>query len=57
MSEVRVQSFAVSLDEFSAGPNQDLNNPFGVGGQAVFQWFFKTKTFRAMHVIITRKNP
>jgi hypothetical protein len=57
MSEVRVQSFAVSLDGFSAGPNQDLNNPFGVGGQAVFQWFFKTKTFRAMHVIITRKNP
>jgi len=27
-----VSSFAVSIDGFGAGPNQDLENPIGVGG-------------------------
>ena len=32
VSKLRVQSFAVSLDGFSAGPNQSLQQPLGVNG-------------------------
>ncbi len=49
MAKLRVQCFSVSLDGFGAGPNQDLANPIGVGGLAVFQWFFETRTFQEMH--------
>ena len=28
---LRVHSFAISLDGYGACPNQDLNNPLGVG--------------------------
>ena len=31
LSKLRVHSFAVSIDGFGAGPNQDLQNPLGVG--------------------------
>lgn len=48
MSKLRVQSFAVSLDGFSAGPNQDLQNPLGVGGPALMEWFFATRMFQSM---------
>jgi dihydrofolate reductase len=47
--KVVVKSFAVSLDGFGAGPNQDLQNPLGVGGAALMQWFFPTRVFRSMH--------
>jgi dihydrofolate reductase len=49
MPKVRVSSFAVSMDGYGAGPHQDLNNPLGVGGPALFEWFFQTRTFREMH--------
>ncbi|ULU26279.1 dihydrofolate reductase family protein [Dyella terrae] len=49
MSKLRVQSFAVSLDGFSAGPNQDLENPLGVGGPALMEWFFATRMFQRMY--------
>jgi dihydrofolate reductase len=49
MTRLRVQSFGVSLDGFSAGPRQDLNNPLGVGGTAIFEWAFATRAFRQMH--------
>jgi hypothetical protein len=32
MTRVRVEGFTISLDAYGAGPNQDINNPFGVGG-------------------------
>jgi dihydrofolate reductase len=48
MSKVCVRSIGVSLDGFSAGPDQDLAHPLGVGGEALFQWFFTTQTFCAM---------
>jgi dihydrofolate reductase len=48
MSKVCVRSFGVSLDGFGAGPGQDLEHPLGVGGEALFQWFFATRTFCAM---------
>ena len=48
MSKLRVHSFAISLDGYGAGPNQDLNNPLGVGGMALHEWFRATRTFRQM---------
>lgn len=49
MNKVLVRSFGVSLDGFGAGPQQDLANPLGVGGAAIFEWFFSTRTFQRMH--------
>src|SRR5262245_35098244 len=49
MSRLRVNAFGVSIDGFGAGPGQDLANPMGVGGQALHEWVFGTKTFQAMH--------
>jgi dihydrofolate reductase len=46
---LKVQSFSMSIDGFSAGPDQDLANPLGVGGMALHQWFFATRTFQKMH--------
>ena len=46
--KVRVAGFAVSLDGFSAGSEQGLANPLGKRGPELFQWFFHTRTFRAM---------
>jgi dihydrofolate reductase len=49
MSKVRVASFSVSLDGFGAGPDQDLQNPMGVGGMVLHAWAFPTRTFEKMH--------
>ncbi|MFH5831968.1 dihydrofolate reductase family protein [Halalkalibaculum sp. DA384] len=49
MSNVRVESFSISLDGYGAGPGQDIDNPLGVGGTDLHQWFFPTKTFQTMH--------
>lgn len=49
MSKLRVNAFSVSLDGFGAGPDQSLENPMGVGGMALHQWVFGTRTFQAMH--------
>jgi dihydrofolate reductase len=48
MSKLRVQSFSVSLDGYGAGPDQDLKNPLGVGGLALHEWAFATRTFQKM---------
>lgn len=49
MPKVRVAGFGVTQDGFSAGPDQSLENPLGVGGPKMFGWFFPTQAFRAMH--------
>ena len=49
MAKLRVQCFGISLDGFGAGPDQDLANPLGIGGPAIFEWFFGTRTFQSMH--------
>ena len=49
MSKLRVNCFGISLDGFSAGPNQDLSNPLGIGGINLMQWFFPTRVFKKMH--------
>jgi dihydrofolate reductase len=48
MTKVKIAGFGVSLDGFSAGPDQSLENPLGVNGPEIFQWFFPTRTFREM---------
>jgi dihydrofolate reductase len=49
MAKLRVQSFAISIDGFGAGPNQDIENPLGVRGPELFDWFFATRVWRRMH--------
>ena len=46
MSRLRVNSFAVSLDGYGAGPDQSLENPLGVGGMALHDWAFATRGFQ-----------
>ena len=48
MSRLRVHSSCSSLDGYGAGPNQDLDNPLGVGDNALHDWVFATRTFRQM---------
>src|ERR1051325_8578610 len=48
MTKLVVRSLAVSLDGYAAGPDQSLENPLGVRGPELMQWFFPTRTWRAM---------
>jgi dihydrofolate reductase len=49
MSRLRVHSFSISIDGYGAGPRQDLQNPLGIGGPELFDWFFHTRTWQRMH--------
>ncbi len=49
MSLVRVHNFAVSLDGYGTGEGQSLEAPFGHAGTRLMQWFFGTRSWRAMH--------
>lgn len=49
MQKLRVESFSISIDGFGAGPDQSLDNPLGIGGEDLHQWFFPTQTFQSMH--------
>jgi dihydrofolate reductase len=49
MSKLLVRSFGLSLDGYGAGLNQDLQNPIGVHGPELMEWFFSTRVFREMH--------
>jgi dihydrofolate reductase len=49
MPKLRVHSFAISIDGFGAGLDQDLRNPLGVGGPALVEWLFHTRTWQQMH--------
>ena len=48
MSQVRVHNFSVSLDGFGTGAGQGPEAPFGHAGTRLHEWFFPTRTFRAM---------
>jgi len=48
MSKVRV-NFSVSIDGFAAGLQQSIEHPMGVGGMALAEWAFATRTFQRMH--------
>lgn len=49
MSRLRVHSFSISIDGYGAGPGQDLQNPLGIRGPELFEWFVHTRTWKAMH--------
>jgi dihydrofolate reductase len=43
--KLRVHNFSVSLDGYAAGPDQSRDTPLGVGGEALHNWMFATRTF------------
>jgi dihydrofolate reductase len=47
-SKLVVRAFSVSIDGYGAGPNQDINNPLGIGGMALHEWVFPTRTLQKM---------
>lgn len=49
MSKLLVNSFSISIDCYGAGPNQNLENPLGVGGESLHEWMVATRTFRQMY--------
>jgi len=49
MSKLCIRSLGLSLDGYAAGPHQSLAEPMGVGGMALHDWFFPTRTFKQMH--------
>ena len=49
MAKVVVRSFGMSLDGFSAGPNQSLKDPLGVGGPRMMDWVFHTHMWKHEH--------
>ena len=55
MSKLRVQNFGISIDGYGAGPNQDLQNPLGVRGPELMEWFFHTRVWRRMHVFLRKR--
>jgi dihydrofolate reductase len=49
MSKLRVHCFSISIDGYSAGPDQAIDNPAGRGGLPVFGWQFATRAHNEMH--------
>lgn len=48
MPKLRVHGFAISVDGYGAGPGQSAGNPLGIGGLALHDWLFPTRTFQRM---------
>ena len=48
MTRVRVHNFSISLDGYGAGPRQTREEPLGVGGEELHDWFIPTRTFQRM---------
>ena len=44
-----VRVFSISIDGYGAGPGQSLENPLGVRGPELFDWFFHTRVWQVMH--------
>jgi dihydrofolate reductase len=49
MSRVRVHNFTISLDGYGAGPLQTRENPLGVGGEELHEWFIPTRAFQRIN--------
>ena len=49
MARVRVESFSISLDGYGAGPNQSVENPLGIGGEALHDWIVSSRSWRQHH--------
>ena len=48
MTRVRVHNFSISLDGYGAGPRQTREEPLGVGGEELHDWYIPTRTFQKM---------
>ncbi|MCW5799996.1 MAG: Dihydrofolate reductase [Nitrospira sp.] len=48
MTRLRVHCFSISMDGYGAGPSQSPDHPLGVGGLALHEWIFPTRTFHRM---------
>jgi hypothetical protein len=48
MSKLRA-TMAISLDGFSAGPDQSVDHALGVGGERLHGWMIPLAVFRKMH--------
>jgi len=48
MGKLRVHNFSISVDGYGAGPDQNLDNPLGVGGTRLHEWVFATRGGRQM---------
>lgn len=48
MGKVRFR-IAMSLDGFTAGPQQSVENPLGIGGMQLHEWAFPLAAWRAPH--------
>jgi dihydrofolate reductase len=48
MGKLRL-TITMSLDGYVAGPDQDAENPLGVGAMRLHEWFFPLREFREMH--------
>jgi len=48
MTKLRVHNLAMSVDGYTAGPDQSLEDPLGVGGQRLHEWVFETRSGRRM---------
>ncbi len=46
MPKLRVHNLSISLDGYVAGPDQNRDDPLGVGGFQLHEWLFATRTFR-----------
>jgi dihydrofolate reductase len=46
VARVRVHNFTISLDGYGAGPWQTREEPLGVGGEALHDWFIPTRAFQ-----------
>jgi dihydrofolate reductase len=46
MPKLLVNSFSLSLDGYGAGPNQNIDDPFGEDGLRLSDWMDPTRTFR-----------
>jgi dihydrofolate reductase len=49
MTQVRAESFTISLDGYGAVPDQSVENPLGVGGEALHDRVVSTRSWRQMH--------
>ncbi|WP_067692629.1 dihydrofolate reductase family protein [Nocardia jejuensis] len=48
MPKLRVHNLSISQDGYVAGPDQSLDNPLGIGGEALHTWIFDTDYGRDM---------
>src|SRR5215467_13502748 len=44
-----ILDISMSLDGFVAGPNADLEDPLGKGGEQLHEWVLGTKSWRESH--------